>query len=145
MSSSLTLGELVQRWMGTRLQFKTDLAGRLKAWPRLFDGDRCLAGSTLVGSLGEDPQLRLGWVANQELMVELLVKHKGEEQRVLTGMASAIPVAILLDYLRDWLKLGEGPLRLSMADRVLGGAEILADVSSEDERISLRVERVESQ
>ena len=97
-------------------------------------------GITSVSELADGQHLKLGWVSNQEVMVDLSVKQASGDQRVLTPMASAIPMGILLDYLRDWLNLDDGPLQVTADGRRLGLSEILADLESKSGRISLTVE-----
>ena len=87
-----TVGQLIQSWMGERLRIRTDLTGRLQGWPRLYLGEQRLSGSMLLSEVDDGQHLKLAWVQNQEVMVDLLVKQPNGDQRVLTPMASAIPM-----------------------------------------------------
>ena len=117
-ASDWTIDRLIQSWMWERLRIRTDLTGRVKGWPRLYRGEQRLLGITSVSDLDDGEHLKLGWVSNQEVMVDLSVKQANGDQRVLTPMASAIPMGILLDYLRDWLNLDDGPSRSQPTDGV---------------------------
>jgi len=140
-ASEQTLAELIDGLLGSKLSIQTDLSGRLKAWPRLKQGDRVLSGTLKLSEIDSDGPLELCWIPNEEKMVELVVRDGEQSQRLLTPMATAVPVAVLLAHLVQWLEL-EGERRLYLGERPLGDAEILADLDDAGGRFSLRIERV---
>jgi hypothetical protein len=136
-----SLGDLIVDWIGSRLRMRTDLSGRVTAWPRFRQGERILGGALKLSEVEPSKVLELCWIPSEERMVELVVQDGKKNQRLLTPMASAVPVSMLMNHLVGWLKL-EGECRLYQGERVLGEAEILADLDDGDRQISLRIECV---
>lgn len=126
-----TAAEAIAWLLGSLVPVRTDLTGRVLGWWRLADDAGRVAADATMGDLAARAPLVLEFVPSQLQMVDLTVHHGDVPTRFSCPMASALPVASLVDHLCGWLELPAGSWRLDHRGAALGAHAILCDMSTE--------------
>jgi len=131
LSSGKNVAAAISSLVGTVVPLPLDQTGAMQSWYRLEQAGCVVPPRTLLSSVAAEP-LKLVIVPADTRVVEITVVSKGQDVRFSNPMSTVVPVFSLVAHLQRWLALPMAQWELVVADEVLDGDMILADIPSAD-------------
>jgi serine/threonine protein kinase len=129
LAAGQSVGAAISSMVGAVLPLPVDQTGSLQGWYRFEQDGDGVAPQTNIASVASRP-LKLVSVPSDTRVVEVTVISKGQDVRFSNPMSTVVLVSSLVAHLQRWLALPDAKWELVVADEVLDGDMILADIPS---------------